>query len=143
MSDTITKIISENPYSKAVYEQKQKIAEYLKDFEINAEENEFPQFIDCGGNLEEITCPCCGETLDFDWWGEKVSELFENDFSDPTVTVPCCGKSVSVNDLKYNMPCGFASAEISINDNVDLSADDIATLNGIVGEPIRIIKAHY
>lgn len=63
---------------------------------------DFPEFIDCGSNLEYIKCPCCNADISFEWWGEQVDKAIENDFESLDVTMPCCGKSSSLNDLKYH-----------------------------------------
>ena len=147
MSDCITKIIPANPYSHIAPQTLQEAVNYLT---ANAlAENitsivyDTPAFIDCGENLEEIKCPICGETLDFDWWGNAVDEAAEIGFSDLTIATPCCHKDSSLNDLKYNFPCGFACAEIDmLNPTSELDDDCLKPLRELIGEPIRIIYSH-
>lgn len=147
MSEIITKFISEDPYSEQIFVRSEAIQDYfrrkLPGHDITIEESDIPVFVDCGGNLEEIICPGCGSTIDFDWWGGMVEEKCQENVSDLFVYMPCCQKKISLNDLQYDMPCGFASAEIDIEDDIDLSDDDLAELNSIAGETLCVIKAHY
>ncbi|MGW1028855.1 hypothetical protein ACWD4J_35125 [Streptomyces sp. NPDC002577] len=70
-------------------------------------------FVDQGGNFESVSCPYCSSALD-DWWQERMGEAAETSFSQLTVTTPCCGREVSLNDLDYRMPAGFARFEIEV-----------------------------
>lgn len=146
MSDTFTKIISENPYSLVLAENFEDINAFLKgSLSISnavLEFNEMVEFIDCEENLEKITCPSCGRIVDFEWWGEEVENVFRNDFVDLTVQMPCCEKNFSLNDLKYYMPCGFASAAIAISDG-DIDDTDLAEIEKIAGEKLRVIRGRY
>lgn len=148
MSDTIKKIIPCNPYSKSVKEKSEQITNYLKavieakDYELL--DYDVPQFVDCGSNLEEINCPYCESALDFEWWGEAMENVSQNNFSNLTVELPCCGRECSMNGLNYNMPCGFASCEIDIADSsAEIDMDVLRGLSRIVNEELKVIIAHY
>ena len=69
---------------------------------------------------------------------------FEAGFATLTVTVPCCGGQVSLNDLRYDWPCGFARFELEAwNPNRDrLTADELAQLAAALGCEVRQILAH-
>lgn len=41
---------------------------------IKVEINETPVFVDCGENLERISCPECSAGLDFEWWGDSMDK---------------------------------------------------------------------
>jgi hypothetical protein len=100
--------------------------------------------VDCGGNLERIECPACQNAIDVDWWADLLEERFETGFTNLTVTVPCCGAEVSLNDLRYDWPCGFARFELEAwNPNRDwLTADELAQLAAALGCDVRQVLAH-
>ena len=129
MSDYILKIIPADPYVKISEDVLCEVKEYLyknTDCErIDTSISLYPDFIDCGGNLESISCPECGTIIDFDWWGNAVDKASNEHFSDLSVKMPCCGTKISLNDLNYDMKCGFASCEICIMNPYRLLEDDV------------------
>jgi hypothetical protein len=60
-------------------------------------------------------------------------------------TVACCGALVSLNDLIYEWPAGFARFVLeAMNPNVrDIADDELASLAAILGTPLRKIWARY
>ena len=147
MSDCIAKIIPINSHLHIAPQMLQEAVNFLTAHALA--ENvapvvyDTPAFIDCGENLEEIKCPVCGETLDFGWWGDAVDKASETSFTDLTITTPCCHENSSLNDLKYNFPCGFACTEIDMfNPTSELDDDCLKALQELIGEPIRIIYSH-
>ena len=145
MAQTITKLISVYPYSKAVYNHADEIDRYIKtltDAPTEIYESSSIDFIDCGSELKEIICPCCKKSIDIEWWSEKVNEYYENGFSDLTAEMYCCGNKVSLNDLDYRLPCGFASAVFKIMGNLLLTKEELTTLGYIVNEDVRIIRVN-
>jgi hypothetical protein len=66
----------------------------------------------CGQNLMKISCPRCADEVDSRWWMDLVSDGYEAGFDDLNVTVPCCEALVSLNDLTYDWPVGFARFEL-------------------------------
>ncbi len=145
MSELTTKIISVIPYSKAVFNHAAEIESYIKnitDAQTEAFESNSINFVDCGSELEEIICPCCKNKVDMDWWNETVNDLYDTGFSDLNVEMYCCGRRISVNDLEYRLPCGFASAEFRIKGDIPLSDDEIKVLGYIINEDVRVIKVY-
>lgn len=147
MSDAIIKIIPSQPKHQVSDDMMKEVVKLLKGKlateSIDANSSDHPFFVDCGGNLEEICCPVCGADLGFDWWGEQMGAASESDFEDLTVTLPCCGKESSLNDLKYNFPCGFARVEFSILNPTDEPTNDcLAQVEKILGSGVRLIHAH-
>ena len=139
MSEMFTKIISTDPDSTRIWELKDKINEaFGEKYKIKFEQSDAAQFEDCGENLEEIICPRCGKTIDFDWWGEAMDRYFQNESQDLSVELPCCGETISLNDLNYNMPCGLACASMIVEGG---SMDDktLDELQNLVGEKLRVI----
>lgn len=101
-----------------------------------------PVFVDCGSNLERIVCPKCGTELSFNWWSKAMGRLNESEFILLETKLPCCGKIISLNDLKYYFPCGFACCEIDIlNPICDFGDYIIDSIQKILGINVRIIKA--
>jgi hypothetical protein len=102
-------------------------------------------FIDQGSNFERIRCPTCKSDVDEQWWSERMNRAYGTDFSALLVSVPCCGATVSLNDLIYEGPAGFAKFVLeAMNPNVpDLTEEDLAELVRELGTPLRAIWAHY
>lgn len=100
--------------------------------------------VDCGANLERIECLVCQVAIDVEWWADLLEDHFETGFADLAVTVPCCGADVSLNDLRYDWPCGFALFELEAwNPNRDwLTADELAQLAAALGCDVRQVLAH-
>ncbi len=105
------------------------------------------QFIDCGENAEAIRCASCGaeiivETwhawMDEDWHGEEGFHLHRHD-------TPCCGRSITLNDLEYHHPQGFARWFVGARaDNAsDVTAENKRLLEAIAGLELRVIRQRY
>lgn len=147
MSDTIYRIIPETPNSdfsgnidKAISYLKRK----TKPEGIVFTDHGGTAFIDCGENLSSISCPKCNSELSFDWWGEAMDAAFQNGFSDPSCTLPCCNEKSTLADLKYDFPCGFAKKEITVsNPKKPLNDKIIAKVESILNAKIKIINSKY
>lgn len=80
---------------------------------VKAEEISFFQsgqveFFDCGSALNHISCPRCGAAVPLDWWQQKMDEHYKSDhFFVLEEDMPCCSKTVSLNDLRYEAPLWF------------------------------------
>lgn len=147
MSEHIVKIITSDPLTvipEAALTKVQKFLEAnIRCNGINLENNEFPMFIDCGSNLEKISCPECGTEIDFDWWGEKMNEASENSFQKLDITLPCCKKSSALNLLRYYYECGFSCLSIEILEPADdISLSLLSELENMLGTPLKIINSH-
>ncbi|MCH5286307.1 MAG: hypothetical protein J1E43_02705 [Christensenellaceae bacterium] len=148
MSDTIVRFIPADPYHRLDEATRQRVVDYLKRtmkadiWDVQWQEKPF--FVDCGGNLDVIKCPVCGETLDFRWWGDAMDASFEHEFSDLTVTLPCCNAVSSLNDLRYDFLCGFACEMVGLlNPPADPDAAVLAAVERLIGCPVHVIYAHY
>ncbi len=66
-------------------------------------------------------------------------------FAQLDVTMPCCGRAGSLNDLRYDWPMGFARFVLSArNPNLpELPPEALRRLVQIVGCELRVIWAHY
>ena len=147
MSDYIIKVIPIDPYYHINGQKINKIVDDLKTKIIadNVELKTYdtPVFIDCGTNLERITCPICCTMIDFDWWSVAMDTASNSSFMDLYVKLPCCGGSSTLNDLQYDYPCGFSCVELSVlNPLNELSQECLSYIQELLGTPIRCIQAH-
>lgn len=147
MSEYVVKIIPRNPFYKGSVSALQSVKDLFErqiDCDvIEVTSAETPVFVDCGANLEKIYCPQCGAELDFDWWGEAMGRAAEGEFMSLETEMPCCKRIVSLNDLNYEFPCGFACCLICIYNPKQFMKDDvIESVKGILGTEVRIIEAH-
>ena len=69
---------------------------------------------------------------------DKAADL---SFADLSVTMPCCGRPASLNDLAYDMPQGFAQFAISVTEPVITELDGAALrrIGETLGHPVRAI----
>lgn len=147
MSDSIIKIIPKDPYitipEQALIDAKQLLEARVACDSVSINTAPTPMFIDCGGNLEEIVCPNCGETIDFEWWSEAMDKAFEDSFISMEIIVPCCKSAVSLNDLEYRAPCGFACFSLEIfNPATDVREEVITSVQKLLRTELRIVKAY-
>ena len=100
-------------------------------------------FVDCGSHFERVACPQCDCALDRAWLRDRVSDVSETGAL--IFIVPCCGTELSLNDLVYREPCGFARFDISVwnPDRSWLSDSELYTVSEALGCPVRQIMAHY
>ena len=103
------------------------------------------EFVDAGENFRRVSCPNCGKEIDGAWWSEAMSEAHAARFRRLEVAVPCCGAEISLNDLNYDFPQGFARFVLQAIDPNVAALDSEATgmLERILGCPLRVIWAHY
>ena len=150
MSDSIYKIIPKNPYKK-VSQDKLNTAKSFIESAITCDSVDLAitdnlEFIDCGSNLVNITCPKCGKEISFDWWNKAMDIACEDEFKKLDITLPCCGEASSLNDLRYDFKCGFAYCSINITNPETLIDDDetlIESIQKILDCEINVIIAHY
>ncbi len=64
------------------------------------------RFYDPGENWSGVECSSCGADAEV-WWGEAMARAFDNDFGNLDVKAPCCGRDISLNDLRYVWPAAF------------------------------------
>jgi hypothetical protein len=103
-------------------------------------------FVDPGGNLESIGCPRCRQRLSLAWWSDAMDVAHALRFSDLVIDLPCCGERVSLNDLEYDWPAGFARFVLEVREPAVagwLDADAIAQIETALGTRVRQILAHY
>lgn len=105
------------------------------------------QFIDAGENLNRIGCPVCGSDftiaqwhawMDADWHGEDGFHLHDHES-------PCCGTTMTLNDLIYDWPQGFARWFVGARNEGrgPLTEDEVAQLEAIAGMKLKAIAQMY
>ena len=117
---------------------------------VKAEEISFFQsgqveFFDCGSALNHISCPRCGVAVPLDWWQQKMDEHYKSDhFFVLEEDMLCCSKTVSLNDLRYEAPCGFASLCFTVRDPEEtVGQEAVECLSERFGILFRTVEAVY
>jgi hypothetical protein len=113
--------------------------------ELYAEQTPGVQFIDQGSNFKSVACPLCGTVLDTAWWQRAMDRAWGGKaFVDLLADLPCCGGRVSLNDLMYDMPAGFARFMIDLYEpEGDVGPEAYAELERSLGCKLRKIWARY
>ncbi len=148
MSDTVFKLIPENPGYVPDPESRAKAKQYLATLFPEAEQvvdqvRDKIDFIDAGTNLETITCPECLSIISKDWWQSAMSQASKGRFANLTINTPCCGATLSLNDLLYHWPVGFARYSLEVR-NPDKEVDDrVNALEDTLHTMLKKIWAHY
>jgi hypothetical protein len=113
--------------------------------QVLAEVMEQVMFVSAMGNFERVECPDCGAEVDQRWWTDAMDATYTaNRFADLGVTLPCCRAQVSLNDLTYHWPQGFARFILTAvePDFADLSDAQLGELKGLLGCDLRTIWVH-
>lgn len=153
MPEHIVRLIPRDPYfifnCDSAKHLLQKVDEILQPINSGKDTVTFkflekPEFIDCGSNLESIHCPSCGKILDFEWWGKAMDFANSSDFKNLLVEAPCCNARISLNEIKYDMDCGFATFCICMdNPRNEPSQDILRQIEETLDFPVKMIIAHY
>lgn len=149
-SGNYLKIIPANPNFIPTREKQLQVINYLAreypNNEIKSTLNEKVEFIDSGENFESVECNLCGKNIRTNYWQSAMDKAFEGSFVDLTFQTYCCDKKTSLNDLKYDMPCGFSKYNVEIlNPEIEKNKENILSENikSILGENIKLIWVHY
>lgn len=112
--------------------------------EVKKEMSDQVRFIDCGANLSRIACPHCGAELELDWWQDLMDAESADGFPMRDVSLPCCGRSGSLQTLGYDWPQGFAKFSVeAMNPGIaGLSEEQLAEFGPVLGCPVRTILRH-
>ncbi len=112
--------------------------------EVKASVSQHVAFVDQGENFDRVYCPSCGVDVGVPWWQKSMGEAYRTKFANLSVTLPCCGAASSLNDLRYDLPAGFARFTLQATEpQNDIDDQDIRSLEKILGTPLRKIWAHY
>lgn len=113
--------------------------------QVTAEVTEHIEFVSAMGSFETVSCPVCGALLDNRWWMRAMDAAYdERGFADLRVTLPCCGAVSSLNDLRYDLPQGFARFVLSAFEPNILDLEDwqVRDLENLLGCQLRKVWAH-
>lgn len=105
-------------------------------------ETEHVRFIDAGENWDGVHCPRCGADAQA-WWADAVTDASTSQFQTLRVRTPCCGASVSLNEMRYGWPVAFGrfSIEARNPDACDLSQDQVLQIERVLGHAVRVVVA--
>lgn len=108
--------------------------------------HEKPQFIDGGSNFGEIWCPETGQPLSLEWWQGAMDGAWDEDgFGTLEAVLPTTGNRVSLNDLCYEWPVGFARFVLEVEADAhrhDMDCIDLRRLGCLLRTSMRIIWRH-
>jgi hypothetical protein len=147
MSDTYTSVIPIDPLAVPDPSRREAVAALLRDLRpeadaIEIEVSDAPIFFDCGGNFGSVACPLCAADLEA-WWGDAMDAWADGDRRDLATTTPCCAKTVSLNDLVYDFPQGFARVGITVKSfGEPPTPAEQARVEAALGGPVRVIHQH-
>jgi len=112
--------------------------------EVKANTTNDVEFVWCGGNFERVVCPECGQELNTEWWRDRMEEEAKVHFPLEPLGLPCCHSKLSLNELRYEWPQGFARFSVeAMNPNIDgLSAEDMEKFENLLGCKVRKILRH-
>ena len=148
MSDNWLKFIPTAPNYRPPLPAAETAKALLASFVPDADEVVFTfsdtvEFVHNGGNWEGVKCPACGADAE-PWWTDAMNTANKTRFSKLEVTAACCGASVSLNELDYPWPVGFAKFVLeAMNPNCnDLTAEQIRQISDCLGCEVRRIWVH-
>jgi hypothetical protein len=105
--------------------------------------------IDGGEYMADLFCPRCEASIGLDWFWDLLGVRTGGDptIDDLAVTVPCCGAALTLPELRFEDPIGFARFEVRVKDwsrgPWDLSDHELTTAGTILGHPVLQVHAHY
>jgi hypothetical protein len=124
--------------------------------DVEAVEPEFYQrttLIDCGQYLQDCSCTRCDTAIGLDWFWDLLRARNGGRMAGaPTVgelgvIVPCCGAAVTLPELRFENPVGFARFEVTAMNWTrsawQLSDEELATMGNILGHSVTQVHARY
>ena len=122
------------------------LANSFKNKEVQSITSDTIEFVDCGENFESVKCNHCTLEIDLSFWQSAMSNAYNTNFKDLTITTPCCGVASDLNSLEYYFAQGFARYQLTIQD-ASLSEKQIldltAELSQIIGSQLKVIISKY
>ena len=114
--------------------------------EVEVMEEPGVAFVDAGENFSAVRCPACGAELEIiPWWQGEMDRAFATRFQDLSVVPPCCRTPMTLNDLDYDWPQGFARWWLRARNpnRYKLQAGELAEIASAVEHPLREVWTHY
>lgn len=119
---------------------------------IETKQSEHPFYVTTGDEFDSIVCPKCGEQLNrfFDeneeyeeWWNDTFIDLViytDVPKLDEEFEMPCCGESITLNDIDLDGSAYLTRFSLSIrdpDDGISLTAEQLCKLESITGISLR------
>ena len=150
MSDNWITIIPQDPLHVPDEEKREATLRHFRDIAPDSDEIEIKlsekiRFFDCGANFSSISCPSCGNEIEMEWWQDRMSDDFqEGEFRLEKYEAPCCRAPVSLAELKYDWPQGFARFGLdAMNPNIgELSESHRKEFEDLLGTKLTFIRRH-
>ena len=147
MSDNYLTLIPTDPYFVPTDEEMREAQAALAALVPNAGQviarvTPAPAFVDAGVNFQRVSCNECGSEIPQEAWVSAMQVAAQTDFADLGTLTPCCGARVSLNDLVYDWPQGFARFALEVM-NPDVESVDASRIAQVVGHPLRLVWAHF
>lgn len=103
-----------------------------------------------GADFGTASCPTCAAVAaknpeDMGWFTGQLDRIFAEPERPRTLeaTMPCCGESVSMNDLLYDPVAGFASWSVSVRGARYAVGDrERALVEAALGHHVRVVESH-
>lgn len=149
MSDNLLTLIPLDPQyipSEKMYEDALQI---LRQWQVSStpiawEVSTHIRFFDAGINFNAVFCPLCEQPISLSWWQQAMDAAFQTYFTQLTIVTPCCQSHVSLNDLCYDWPAGFACFCLTIhNPGRTLTQEEVAQVASILHCQLRQVWRHY
>jgi len=148
MSDNWLRYVSTDPHFRPVPSSIAAAEKLLRSFAPHAESvrselHESVIFIHPGANWSGVACSACGVDAE-PWWEEAMSSAAETRFVSLNTVAPCCGATVSLNELRYGWPAAFSSFVLeAMNPNIKgLSQHQVEQLSTTLGSTVREVPVH-
>lgn len=146
MSDNTLTLIPTDPYfvptDEAIRGARAALAALVpRAGQIIARVTPAPTFVGAGANFQSVSCNECGSEISPTAWTSAMQVAAQTDFADLTTLAPCCGARVSLNDLVYDWPQGFARFALEVM-NPGVESVDASRIAQVVGHPLRLVWAH-
>jgi len=150
MSVEYLQLIPEDPYyippKQAQSVAREELSRLLpRSVEISISVYDKAQFIDQGENFEGVSCPFCNADLR-SWWGSAMDTAYKGLFKNLSVTLPCCHGQTLLNNLRYQMPAGFAQFVLSARNpdfGRNLTDDELEPIERALNCKVKQIWAIY
>lgn len=100
-------------------------------------------FVDCGTQLQSVTCPLCDAQLTTPQWESVLEAASARQFTQLLAVVPCCTGRVMLTDLRFQEPCAFARFMLESRNptRLELTRDEMTSLERMVASPLRVVVA--
>lgn len=95
-------------------------------------------FFDCGGNMGATYCPECGTEQSAKAWSQWMTEDYDAamGFRFSTRAMPCCGRPMTLDRIKFENPCMFGRFGIAVTDTMKTYTD--TEMDGFANELARV-----